>query len=188
MNMLEYKDQLSREGILLSYRGPFTEAMVAELGGTIRGQIEMKLALIGQGKSATISRMFSVFIELSQNVVRYSHETTPNDGYGDADAPDLLRHGVVVIGYQNDMNFVHCGNEIDAAAADSLANRLREIQGMNRDEVNAAYRKKRREKPEPGSLGAGLGLLEMARLGSRLEFDIEAMNTEKAFFTIKVWI
>ena len=65
-NFFEYHTQINQENIILSYKGPITAMLIAELSRDIRKEIR-------SNKKAS-KKVFSVFMELAQNVLYYSSE------------------------------------------------------------------------------------------------------------------
>jgi hypothetical protein len=135
--------------LLLRHAGPFTSDVVVTRGRELK-------ELPGLSPDAR-HRLFASFVELAQNIARYSAErsaTTGEDrGVGEitlaAGADGLLR--------------LTATNAVPAATAETLAARLSTLAGLDAAGLKQLHRERRRAGPPPGSLGAGLGLIELAR-------------------------
>lgn len=168
-----YKE-LRGEGILFCFCGPTNQSVVEGIGDALRCKMDRDKTDLN-----TSQRVFAIFVEQMQNIIHYSAECEPGD--------DSLRNGVVVVGNSDGKFFVICGNKIERKHQDRMEERLRHIRSLDKAELKSLYKELRRKDPEEGSLGAGLGLVDMARRASQpLEYHMLPLNDEHAFFSIKV--
>ncbi|RYD01235.1 hypothetical protein N752_31275 [Desulforamulus aquiferis] len=72
-----------------------------------------------------------------------------------------LRIGVLVIGHENKGFCVYCGNRVYNKDVDSLKEKIEMIRILDKNELKALYKEKRKQSVEAQSKGAGLGLIEM---------------------------
>jgi hypothetical protein len=103
------------------------------------------------------AKLFASFVEMTQNILHYSE---PEGAQG------RRRSGAIALGRDAEGYFVASRNPVRGEHAERLRTRLRRIQSMAPDEVTAAYRQglsTGRERADPLSRGAGLGLLSIAR-------------------------
>lgn len=173
-----YKDFKSKN-ILLCYSGPIAQASIEGVGDTLRRNLEFEAA----GSAITLS-VFSIFIEQVQNVLNYSAEKLSRDEPNEMG----LRVGVVVIGHEETGDyFVYCGNRVFNRDISKMKESIELVGDLNKDELKALYKERRRMDKQPGSKGAGLGLIEMARRSSApLEYSFEKIDEDFSFFSIKV--
>ena len=171
---------LSARGIILAYSGFLTEGMLFSLGQTLK----QKMALDSTDANVT-KRVFSVFVELVQNIIRYS-----SDRLGEPEKhPGELSAGLVVVGTEMDRFFMVCGNLVDRGIVPGLRERLDELIGMDKEAIKTVYRRKLREPPEESSKGATLGLLEIARRSSApMEYGFVDHQSGQVFFCLKTYI
>ena len=168
-DLFEFRQQLLHQGVIFSFCGQVTQELTEAIGDAVRSHVQME-----QGRSGQTNKVFSVFIEMVQNISHYA-------AVGE-EKPD----GVVVIGRNDDGYYVHCGNLIGHAEQGRLEENLSRIRGMSRDELKAYYREKRRRGPDESSMGAGLGFIEIARQATDLSFQFRPVNDDTVFFSIKV--
>lgn len=175
-----FQQELTRKGIIFSYTGYVSESILSALGEALRQKM-----VVDEADRNVTKRVFSVFVEQVQNIIRYSA-----DRIGVASNPPLeLSSGVITVGRQDGRFFVVCGNIISHADADSLRKRLQNLAGMDKDALKSFYKQKLREPPEKDSKGATIGLIEIARRTSEpIQFDFRTLEDGNAFFCLKAYI
>lgn len=175
-----FKSTLDARGIVFSFSGYLSEGILYSLGDALR----QKMALEDTDVT-TIKKVFSVFVEQSQNIIRYSAEKVQ----GMLGRNVELSSGVVSIGSENGQFFIVCGNTILEEDMEKLRSRLETLRGMDKDAIKAYYKEQLREPPDEGSRGATIGLIEIARRASKpIEFDFDRIDDDKHFFCLKVSI
>ncbi len=175
-----FKGMLDERGILFSFSGYLSEGILYSLGDTLRQKMTLD-----DTDLTTIKKVFSVFIEQAQNIIRYSAEKV----LGNVGKNVELSSGMVTIGTENGQFFIVCANTILEEDVPRLKQRLETLQKMDKDEIKAYYKEQLREAPDEKSRGATIGLIEIARRASEpIEFDFDRIDAEKHFFCLKVSI
>ena len=173
----ELQNNLKNQNIIFCYSGYVSERVLAAIGETLK----IKLAIEETEMSKT-KKIFSIFVEGVQNVIRYSAETLGEEN----DDVSEVRYGVFTISKDPKGISVQCGNLIYKKDVDKMKDRVSKVEGKDKDQLKKLYKEKMMEGPEEGSKGASLGLIEMARRsGSPIEFAFEEINHEHTFFCIK---
>ncbi len=177
----QYKQNYDEEGVIFSFSGLLSEEILFALGDALK-----KRLVLEEMDTNTIKRVFSVFMEQVQNIIRYSAEHTS----GVAENKILeLRSGIVMVGSKDEQFYVGCGNTVSNSDAMDLRGRLEVIRKLGKDELRVYYREKLREGTDSSSKGANLGLIEIARRSSGpIEFDFLEIDADKSFFCIKSYI
>lgn len=175
----DFKQDLDRKGVIMSFSGCVSEPVLMSLGETLRRQMRQE-----ETDTRTEKRVFSVFVELVQNIIRYSADNVTEA------ADDVeLASGVISVGTQDSKFFVVCANTVRREDVGVLRERLEQLQQMDHEEIRAYYRKKLREPAEEASKGASLGLVEIARRASEpITFDFVDIDNETSFFSLKACI
>ncbi|WP_019906168.1 SiaB family protein kinase [Methylobacterium sp. 77] len=170
-----------RNGIILSFGGDFSENVLFSLGEVL------KLRMIQGETDATIAkRVFSIFVEQAQNIIRYSADKLPQAA---ATSGGMISAGMIVVGVEKERFFVVCGNEVSKTETAVLRERLDLITSMSSEELKRFYREKLRQPPDEGSLGGSIGLIEIARRSSApVEFDFHDLGGERSLFCLKAYI
>ncbi len=175
-----FKRMLDERGILFSFSGYLSEGILYSLGDTLRQKMTLDETDI-----TTIKKVFSVFIEQAQNIIRYSAEKV----LGNVGKSVELSSGMVTIGTEQGQFFIVCANTILEEDVPRLKQRLELLQKMDKDEIKAYYKEQLREAPDEKSRGATIGLIEIARRASEpIEFDFDRIDADKFFFCLKVSI
>lgn len=156
--------QLAREqNVVFYYTGYFNQTMVSAMGEALRLRISYL-----EANNLTRRRLFSIFIELAQNVVHYSAETLSDSQQLDQE----VRRGAIWIGEQDAHFYIVCANPVLRSATERIRSKLEPLRAMTLQEIKSHYRDTLRSENEAGSKGAGLGFLTVARDASApIEFD-----------------
>ncbi len=151
-----------RPNLLFYHKGYFSHSILAAMSEVVKLQLEVT------GLSApTRRKIFSSFIELSQNIVQYSCDALAEDRGPDS----AIREGAMCISVEGDRHLMVCINPIATVAVDDLREKLEPLRTMSIEEIKQAYKMSLRTEATSGSTGAGLGFLTMARDASPpLEF------------------
>ena len=178
---IDWHGAYREQGVFICFAGQITDVLIASLTKTL--QENMSRCGVDEKTKSHIS---FVFIELSQNIIRYSSEISEEiDGESDS----RCRYGTLFVGRDQETYFVASSNAVENPQVDALRSMLTLLQGADRQTVKAMYKKARRSDPPEGSKGAGLGLYEIALRASRdLEFAFEARDETSSYFAIKAII
>ena len=157
-----------------------SQVILESIGETVRRKMQMESTKLG-----TIQRVFSILVEQAQNILNYSAEVTKAPDGGGCE----IRAGVLTLGIDGKHYYVCCGNYIPIEKIEPLTRDLVMIRELDPDEIRRLYKERRKADPPPDSLGAGLGLIEIARRSTRpVDFDIRPLNDKIAFFAFKAVI
>jgi len=179
-NLYSFYQKISGDNIMFCYCGPISHSTIEGIGHTLRLDLEL-----GDVSFTTSQSIFSTFIEQMQNILNYSADVVVKD----SEVEKELRAGVLVIGHENGGFYIYCGNKMFNADVPKLQAKIDSLSGLDKDQLKALYKEKRKQNPDEGSKGAGLGLIEMARKsGKPLEYSFSPIDDSFTFFSIKVII
>lgn len=130
----EFHQTIRRNGVILSFSGYVSEKVMFSLGEVLRARMQQE-----DTDASVAKRVFSVFIEQTQNVIRYSADRISKD------QSQPLSAGMVIVGAEEGRFFVVCGNEVPREQAPILAGRLKALATMSPEELKQHYRAKLRE-------------------------------------------
>ncbi|MCJ2045749.1 SiaB family protein kinase [Methylobacterium sp. J-078] len=180
-DFMNFFDASRRQGVILSFGGDISENVLFSLGEVLKLRMSQ-----GETDASVAKRVFAVFVEQAQNVIRYSADKVAKPS---GPAPGLISNGVIVVGMEAARFYVLCGNEMPDSDVPSLRARLDHIASLNSDELKAYYREKLRQPPDEGSLGGSIGLIEIARRSSApVEYDFQELGSQRSFFCLKAYI
>ncbi|MGE0255715.1 MAG: SiaB family protein kinase [Alphaproteobacteria bacterium] len=179
--LYDWRTRMSAEGVILTYCGWVSENVVSALGEALRRHLDADAADKGVSR-----RVFSVFVELVQNVIRYSGERLKDE----VPPAGAFGAGLLTVGSGEGGHFyLRCANVVPRSRVETLGARLAILQTMDADALRTYYRQKLREPAEEGSQGATIGLIEIARRASRpLIWDFHEIDPETAFFCLEVHV
>lgn len=173
-SLLTLKNNLEIDGIKICYVGPVSQGIIEEIGESVRTSIEPG------GDSNLGDKVFSVFVEQVQNIMKYSSEM-------DSTENSEMRSGISIIGELNGKTYCVTGNKVTNENALKICEKLEKIKSMDKTELKNFYKEQMRKDPDPGSKGAGLGFIDMARKSSEpLEYHIQKLDDSESFFALKI--
>lgn len=173
-------DRIRPKSAFLYYAGYFSQDVITALAETLR------LYFKKNDVPRDISRkLFSTFIEMVQNISRYSAEALTQE-----DDKAEVRHGVVCIGFEAGRYFLLSANGICFSEAEQLYIRLNALKTLSLDEIKQAYKQALRLEAPSTSKGANIGLLTLARDATEpLDFTFRPKEaTGQSVFYLKVVI
>lgn len=181
VELLKIKNFMQKDGATFFYHGKFSQVLLVKIGHDLRSRIK------GETNDRTLSiKVFSVFIELIQNVIRYAETGNPPEMDQEDNGNQV---GVIVLGQNNGHYFIACGNEINIDKKKIMEARLDKIKNMSKDELKAYFNEQRKKTPEATSKGGGIGLIEIAKLASQpIEYDITDVGDDRYFYSLTVTI
>lgn len=177
----EFSDWVAKDKFVLSYSGYVSEDILYAVGQTLRQRLAGHL-----DNPAKIKNVFSIFVELMQNLIRYADEgPQPEDEEGEKPS-----FGIVMISDNGNGGMdMMAGNYVSPDEAASLSQRVNEISNLDADELRSLYKTKLRQPTEVQSKGGSIGLIEIARRASTpptcATYDAE---DGLKFFMIKVTV
>ncbi len=171
-NLLDLKHTFTQEGILIAFNGAFYHSLIEELGNAAKSYLESR-----DLRATTITDVFALYIEQTQNVRNYT--ARKNLGTWERDA------AVVVIGYAGTEYTVSSGNYILKEDVPPLRDRLQAMDGLDRAALKRMYKEQLRREMPADATGAGLGLIDMARRAAEpLRYEFHEQDDRFDFFTL----
>lgn len=171
------RSSLQESGTLICFNGAISRTLLEEVGHALRRYLEADHA-----KSAAAFDVFSVYIEVTQNIRHYAAE----QGYTE---PDSV--ATIVISHTPEGQYiVSAGNVVEREHGLALLEKIRSYSALDKAELKAAYKAQMRQprdsaRPER----AGLGLIDVARRASAPpEATLSEHANGRAFFSLSVTI
>ncbi|MBF0096314.1 MAG: hypothetical protein HQM04_12730 [Magnetococcales bacterium] len=173
-----YFKQATDDGVIFCMRGPMNQNVIEMLEHVLK-----KRAVQEHGDHNKSIRVFSVFVEQVQNIIRYSEERVQlSDEGGEAGV------GMVMVGYRQGAFYVSCGNLIKEGDQPRLQQQLLLLRGMDKDQLRAYFKERGRSPAPAGSKGAGLGLIEIVRRATSFDYFFTPWQGGLMLFTLQVSI
>jgi hypothetical protein len=171
------QNMLMENQVLICFSGRFSQGIIEELGDAIKQHME------NEDKSKNdIFNVFSIFIEQTQNIKNYASCKQNRHVY-----ELICNSSMVCIGKTEGGYFIWSGNMIENSDLGPLRAKLDLVSNHNKDELKKLYREQIKKEIEPGSLGAGMGLINIARKATLpLEYSFDVIDECKLFYQLKV--
>lgn len=178
LDLTRLQNELHRQGVLMSFSGPFSHSIIEELGKVVRHYLES-----AQVARSALMDVFAVYIEQAQNVGHYVCRQMAG-----AEQARLASSGIVVIAREEQRCVVSSGNLLDRADAPALTAQLERLRSLDKAGLKSLYKEQMR-RPLNLQGGAGLGLIDMARKASApLEYALGEVDERYVFFSLRVVI
>ncbi len=166
---------LNEDGIIICHQGAFNQEIIEEITSTINIKLSSKPLTRNRHKYLTM------FVELSQNILRYSSDTIM-DSEG-----KQVSNGLILVGTRHDKIFVITGNPISPDDRDSIDEKLKILTTLSVEELNMVYKQQLKTKDRhKNNKNAGLGLVDIIRKADKSQYNILDLSPGKPFLTIKV--
>jgi hypothetical protein len=171
---------MDANGIIFSYKGPITQEILIAVGDNIKEKISES-----DVQSVLVKRIFAIFVEQAQNVLKYSYERLL-----DKSREKGIGIGLVGVGRESSEKFfVFAGNMIRRDAESGLRERLEFINSLDREALKQYYNQQRKTGVLNEDGGAGLGFIDMARRsGHPIDYHFLPIDEQSSFFEIKITI
>lgn len=175
-DVLSFKQQIDKNGVIFCYSGIISQGIIEEIGDVVRTKVEMETS------QNTMEKVFGIFVEQLTNVMRYSAEKRIHQD-------QTAGIGVIIVGREANKFYVTCGNLIEQDSKKRVLDYLDKIKQLDKNELKNLYKEQLHKKITPGTQGAGLGLLDMARKSSDpINYSMLDVDENYSFFSIKIFI
>jgi len=175
--LLDIQNILGENRIIICFSGLFSQGVIEELGEAITKHMESE-----EKPKDKIFKVFSVFIEQSQNIKKYSVSKEASGAYA-----KISGSAIVCIGETADGYFVRSGNIIETKDALKIITNLERVVGKSKEELKARFKEQMKKEVEPGSTSAGIGFIDIARKASQpIQYEIKVIDETYSFYQIKV--
>ncbi|MCJ8326683.1 MAG: SiaB family protein kinase [Campylobacterales bacterium] len=174
MNISKIRNMVEDDHIIfLTYGGFLSQNLISGMTEALESETEHN-----EIKLSTATNIFTIFIELSQNMMNYSKSI-------DVTSTNKRRGGLILVGKdQNSNYFIHSQNIV----CDKDKEKLELLKTMTYDEVKKKYRELRRLGSGKHAQGAGIGFYEIAKRCDKLEYEFEYINENRYYFNLKTFI
>lgn len=172
-NLSSLRDFFSGQRILICFNGPISRTLIGEIGIALKDHISST-----QTHQSAAMDVFSVYIEMSQNIRHYASRM----GYD-----DFAAAATVVIAETDGGHYtVSAGNVVERQDGENLLKKIDALASLDKNELKALYKQQLRLPREAGQAsGAGLGLIEMARKSTEpLQARLDEGRDGKVFFSL----
>jgi len=175
MDINKIQDIVKQDGIVfLTYGGFLSQALIS--GMTEALEQEAAGSELNMGDANDI---FTIFIELSQNMMNYSKNK---------DKDEFKSEGLILVGKDENSYYIHSQNIIALKDKEKIEPKLEEIETLTRDGIKKRYRELRRSGKDKHGKGGGIGFYEIAKRCSKIEYSFTPINDDRFYFHFQATI
>jgi len=178
MNISKVQELVDNNGIVfLSYGGYLSQFLISGMTEALEKETEAH-----EISMSVSNNLFTIFIELSQNMMNYSKTLD--------DSNILIKpQGLIIVSKDNQFNyFIHSQNIISLEDKKRVEPKLLEIQSLDKDGIKKRYRELRKSGQNTHGKGGGIGFYEIAKKCESIEYNFTKINEDRFYFHIKTTI
>ncbi|MCK5111514.1 MAG: SiaB family protein kinase [Arcobacteraceae bacterium] len=178
MNINEIQKLVDNDGIVfLSYGGFLSQELISAMTEALEKEAEDNAVSMGISNN-----IFTIFIELSQNMMNYSKTKIANNR-------DINPGGLIIVSKDAANNYyIHSQNIVSIDDKEKIEPKLIEILSLDRNGIKDKYRELRRSGKNTHGKGGGIGFYEIAKRCDKIEYNFKEINEDKFYFHIKTKI
>jgi hypothetical protein len=163
--------EINNKNIKLAYKGPFYIDILSELGSYLR--------MMYKTQPTTCTKLYKLFFELTQNVAKYSIETSNINSY------KYSGIGSFMIEENGQHVSIKTSNLIKNEDGPILKKYCNEINKMTKDQLRLYRGAKRKPQPNPLDTGAYIGIIQIGIITQNdIECKFESVSDQHSIFTI----
>lgn len=172
-DLYDLREIFDRQKIMVCFNGPINAALIEEIGRALRDYLNHQ-----QEAPSAVADIFSVYIEMTQNIRRYAdlHPELP----GAASA-------AIVVSREDEHYVISAGNVVSHTDGITLKERVDALADLDRPALKALFKAQLRQPREDLNGSAGLGLIDMARKATRpVSAAVREIDAERSFLSLRV--
>lgn len=179
MNVSEIKSIVEKDGIVfLSYGGFLSQALISAMAEALEKEAEYSDLNMG-----IANNIFTIFIELSQNMMNYSKTKNINH------INNNKSEGLIIVGRDEEGNYyIHSQNIIATEDKNKIEPKLNEILTMDKEAIKQRYKELRRSGKDTHGKGGGIGFYEIAKRCDLIRFEFDQINEDRYYFNFRTTI
>lgn len=175
LKVLEYNDLLVKDDILICFKGPFMEVILNVIGE--------KINILITDDPRLNKKVFSIFIELAQNIAYYSEERYKENDNSDKS----YGKGTFIIRSTDTHYKLTSTNLIKKSWEQEVLGKCELINKLDVDGLRKLKRKLRNQPKHEGQLGGNIGLVDIAlKAGSALDIEITDVDDKFSMFSLSI--
>ena len=176
-NVFEFYQFMQTQHVMLSFKGDISQDILISVGDLLKEKLSNEDA-----QQQAAKKVFFIFIELAQNIYRYSSERTVIEN-------KQIGTGVLIIRECDTYYTILAGNLVTSAQAEELAARCASINQLGQDELKRVYKEQLKLPREDGKIGGGVGLISIVRkAGNPIEVQTTVIDEHQTFVVLSIQV
>ncbi len=178
MDIGQVQDLVENDGIVfLSYGGFLSQALISGMTEALE-----KEALSSDISMGISNNIFTIFIELAQNMMNYSKTQHK-------DCQEIEPGGLIVVSKDEESNYyIQSQNIVSIDDKKKMEPKLIDVTTLDKESIKKIYKELRRSGKGTHNKGGGLGFYEIAKRCDHIEYNFKKINENKFYFHIKTKI
>ncbi|MCP5102247.1 MAG: hypothetical protein GY950_02660 [bacterium] len=179
LELLKYYKKMCERNIVLDFQGAISQDMLVGMAELIKNKCSREF-----GRPRIAKKLFSIFIEMAQNIAFYSAERAKFSDWG----PDVGA-GIIVVTEKNKCYTITSGNLADKDAILQIIEHCQKINGMDKEELKQFYKERIKLSRDMGKKGGGIGLIDIARKSrNTISYQVTPVDNLNSFLVLSVKI
>jgi len=180
LELLDYYKKMCERKIVLDFQGAISQDMLVGMAELVKNKFITDL-----GQTGLVKRIFSIFVEMAQNIAFYSEERVRLENH-DTD----VGVGIIMVSeVEKKIYNITSGNLVKTAAIPRITRHCDCINHMEKDDLKKFYKERIKAVRETGRHGAGVGLIDIARKsGSPIVYKVTDVDDTNSFLVLSVKI
>jgi len=176
-DVFEFYQFMQDHNVILSFKGEISQEILLSIGDLLKEKLSHE-----DTQRRVIKKVFFIFIELAQNIYRYSSEQSVLE-------EKQVGMGVLFIRECETHFTIFAGNVIAPDEAAEITDQCATINRLNPDELKRSYKEQLKKPREEGKIGGGIGLFSVVRkAGNPLEAYTTNIDTDHTFLVLSVQV
>lgn len=179
LELLEHYKKMRESNIMFDFQGAISHDILVEMVEIIKNKFSRN-----NENSNVTKKIFSVFIEMAQNIAKYSAEISHLD-----DSNTGVGTGILVLTEQDKEYTIISGNLVYKESLPYIIEHCNTINRMNNEELKQQYKNQLKAERKKDKDGAGLGLFDIVRKsGNPISYKITPVDDLNSFLVLSAKI
>lgn len=175
VSILDHNDMMDKDNILICYKGPFLDRVLTLLGE--------KINILINDDPRLNKKVFSIFIELAQNIAYYSEERHRDK----SESGKSYGKGTFIISEGDSQYTLTSANFIKKSWVQEVLDKCALINKLDTEGLRQLKRELRKRPRHEGQLGGNIGLVDIAlKANSALNVEITSIDEQFSFFSLSI--
>jgi hypothetical protein len=175
----DYYKNMRKRNVVLDFQGAISQDMLVGMAELVKHKFAQE-----SKRADIVKKMFSIFIEMAQNIAYYSAERILLDNH-----PTDAGAGIIVITENNKTYTITSGNLVDKESIPGIIKHCETINNMDKEALKRFYKKQIRSSREKGKKGGGIGLIDIVRKsGNPIYYNVTPIDDTNSFLVLSVKI
>jgi hypothetical protein len=179
LSILEYDANFNKDHIIICYKGPFLSRVLALIGE--------KITLLINDDPLVSKKVFSIFLEMAQNVAYYSEDRSTRNNIPDPDK--TIGKGTFLITETDSHYTISSANLIKKSWEQEILDKCALVNSLDVEGLRKLKRELRSQPKKQDHVGGNIGLVDIAlKASAPLQVDITHVNELHSYFVISIQV